>query len=333
MHAYIHYIYIYIYIYIYNRTNKNNNNFQAEDGLFCRHPFSLPCVVGALLHVAVLPCWWALPETAKAHRPLCRFRARAAAGQEETLAVAPDPATPGADGAQPPPEPGGPGPGPRPADAAARRPARACAKRAKAEGGEELGSLVAAAKAPAACATPAAAAPGLLNNSLFRVLVCVQSVSIASLVMVQELDTLWCIYIYIYIYIFVYTHVYIHIYIYIIYIYILRCILPLSRGGPQWSAETIGKAWGIFGLALMGWQMKVIPIILNCFGNMRTLKTALAMLVFLNCATPWIGLANPSAKHVAGGAAVQPAALSFGLRKLYICIMCTYIYIYIYIIT
>merc|ERR1711912_136101 len=33
------------------------------DGLFCRHPFLLPCVWGAFLHLLVLPCCFALPET------------------------------------------------------------------------------------------------------------------------------------------------------------------------------------------------------------------------------------------------------------------------------
>merc|ERR1719181_146795 len=33
------------------------------DGLFCRHPFLLPCVWGAFLHLLVLPCCFVLPET------------------------------------------------------------------------------------------------------------------------------------------------------------------------------------------------------------------------------------------------------------------------------
>ena len=111
-------------------------------------------------------------------------------------------------------------------------------------------------------ATRSPSAKALRKRRRFLLVLAVQALVVTAMVMAQELSAMWC-------------------------------ILPVSRGGLQWSPKTIGQAWAAFGVAVLGLQLNLVPLVLKRLGSLRTLRAALLVLVFLNAAPPWIGLLSP----------------------------------------
>lgn len=290
-------------------TDSDLMGFFRPGGVFCTYPYSLPCIVGALLHVLVLPCWWYLPETALARRPLpcsgligrlsgcCGGRNYRSVPLPANEPLPPkqhkrdkvafkdkdlESAKPALDAAYAEQlrdacciDPGSP-------PACVGQPGKIVEELGVVEGRQLSLADGEVRKLPLPHPNPPMQTESLgLCNRRFLQLVCVQCVSVMSLVMCQDLASLWC-------------------------------ILPVSRGGPQWSAESIGKAWVVFGVVLLLLQVRLVPGLIDAFGNEVALKAALCVNVVLQALLPWLALANP-----AGGAELEgtlrPAPLLFGL--------------------
>jgi len=115
----------------------------------------------------------------------------------------------------------------------------------------------------------------------YMILVFCNGLVVAGLVMAQELATLWA-------------------------------ILPIARGGPQWSEQTIGKAWVPMGVFLIIVQVLLTSKIITRFGNEPSLKCALLLQILAQSTPPWIALANPAVLPDAD-TAIEPTALAMGL--------------------
>jgi len=147
---------------------------------------------------------------------------------------------------------------------------------------EEDDDLEDAPPSNAKSATRSRTSKGVLRSRRFLVMSAVQGITITAIVMAQELNAIWC-------------------------------ILPISRGGLQWSPKTIGQVWGMFGVALIGLQMNLVPLVLKRAGNLWTLRVALLVLIVLNMLPPWIGLFNPEIPKLSKDAVVEPMPITFAL--------------------
>jgi len=215
------------------------------ESLVCQYPFSLPCIVGAMLNLLMVPALYALPETGQnfcgaSQRRSLKYEVVPAANQDE----------------------------PQKCEIFDSCNNASLEDNSNAnEQVEKVESKVLQVNSDVPTPTPSG--PGLCQ-ARFVILCVVQGLSIGSMIMTQELASLWA-------------------------------ILPVSRGGPQWSAETLGDCWAAFGIVLLSVQFLVLPRIINCLGNRLSMQWGLLLNVFAQAVLPFAALLNPRPETVSDG--------------------------------
>lgn len=259
------------------------------DGIFCVHPFLLPCFWGAILHLLVLPCAFALPETGKrkgysapeskeeqvaesVSASVLGVLSPEAAGCTLPHAVAQDEVTP---------------------EDVALKQASARHDNVAKRASECRDSAVESRRAsfPAWCSRD------------LTLLVFARSFAIMSYVMWNEVLSIWC-------------------------------MTPRFRGGLQWSAQSIGQAWGVAGAFMCCLQLWLMPLIMNSLGPWRAVVYGSLLNVPTLALLPWIalvqdlpleeGMANldlDSAIADAEANTLLPTTVSFGILFSLMCIM------------